>query len=132
MSDVLETYSKELADHLSIDEFNLKDVQLQLPGRKHIWVGRLMRHKLELNRLRNKKKDKLVEVTKKIQEQSNIRLSLPAAVKVAENSDFIKNINSEIEENILLIDYLEKVEKIMSSIGFDIRNIIEIQKLETQ
>ena len=48
------------------------------------------------------------------------------------NSDFIKNINSEIEENILLIDYLEKVEKIMSSIGFDIRNIIEIQKLETQ
>jgi hypothetical protein len=91
-----------------------------------------MRHKLELNQLRNKKKDKLVEVTKKIQEQSNIRLSSPAAVKVAENSDFIKNINSEIEENIILIDYLEKVEKIMSSIGFDIRNIIEIQKLETQ
>ena len=132
MSDILETYSKELTDHLSIDEFNLKDVQLQLPGRKHIWVGRLMRHKIELNRLRNKKKDKLVEVTKKIQEQSNIRLSSPAAVKVAENSDFIKNINPEIEENILLIDYLEKVEKIMSSIGFDIRNIIEIQKLETQ
>ena len=132
MSDILETYSKELADHLSIDEFNLKDVQLQLPGRRHIWVGRLMRHKLELNQLRNKKKDKLVEVTKKIQEQSNIRLSSPAAVKVAENSDFIKNINSQIEENIILIDYLEKVEKIMSSIGFDIRNIIEIQKLESQ
>lgn len=132
MSDILETYSKELVDHLSIDEFNLKDVQLQLPGRRHIWVGRLMRHKHEVNILRKKKKDKLVEVTKKIQEQSNVRLSSPAAEKVAANSDFIKNINSEIEENMLLIDYLERVEKIMSSIGFDIRNIIEIQKLETQ
>ena len=59
MSDILEAYSKELVDHLSIDEFNLKDVQLQLPGRRHIWVGRLMRHKHEVNILRKKKKDKL-------------------------------------------------------------------------
>ena len=54
------------------------------------------------------------------------------AEKVAENSEIVKKINSNIQEQYLVIEYLEKVEKIMGSIGFDIRNIIEIQKLETQ
>ena len=102
-----------------------------LPGRKHIWVGRLMRHKRELNQLKDLKKEKIATLTRAVQEQSNVRLTTPNAEKVAENSETIKDINKRIQEQILLIDYLEKVEKIMSSIGFDIKNIIEINKLET-
>tara|TARA_R100000322_G_scaffold151564_1_gene108969 strand:+ start:2569 stop:2967 length:399 start_codon:yes stop_codon:yes gene_type:complete len=132
MSEIIQNYQKELNDHLVIDEFTLKDVQLQLPGRRHIWVGRLMRHKHEVNQLKKSKTEKLANLTKKIQEQSNVRLSTPAAEKVAENTELIKQINSDIVEQYLVIEYLEKVEKIMGSIGFDIRNIIEIQKLETQ
>jgi len=132
MSDVLTNYQKELNEHLVIDEFTLKDVQLQLPARKHLWVGRLMRHKHELNQLKKEKIEKLSDLTKVIQEQSNVRLSTPAAEKVAANTNNIKEINNKIQEQYVLIEYLEKVEKIMSSIGFDIRNIIEIQKLETQ
>ncbi len=132
MSEIIQNYQKELNDHLVIDEFTLKDVQLQLPGRRHIWVGRLMRHKHEVNQLKKNKTEKLADLTKKIQEQSNVRLSTPAAEKVAENTELIKQINSDIVEQYLVIEYLEKVEKIMGSIGFDIRNIIEIQKLETQ
>ncbi|MCP4160863.1 MAG: hypothetical protein GY760_12395 [Deltaproteobacteria bacterium] len=132
MSDIIQNYQKELNEHLVIDEFTLKDVQLQLPGRRHIWVGRLMRHKHEVNQLKKKKTENLADLTRKIQEQSNVRLSTPAAEKVAENTEQIKKINSDLLEHYLVIEYLEKVEKIMSSIGFDIRNIIEIQKLETQ
>ena len=132
MSEVLTNYQKELNEHLVIDEFTLKDVQLQLPARKHLWVGRLMRHKHELNQLKKEKIEKLSDLTKVIQEQSNVRLSTPAAEKVAANTNNIKEINNKIQEQYVLIEYLEKVEKIMSSIGFDIRNIIEIQKLETQ
>ncbi len=132
MSDILTNYQKELNQHLVIDEFTLKDVQLQLPGRRHIWVGRLMRHKHELNQLKKEKTDTLIDLTKVIQEQSNVRLSTPAAEKVAANTDNIKDLNNKIQEQYIIIEYLEKVEKIMTSIGFDIRNIIEIQKLETQ
>ena len=131
MSDTLDKYSQELEEHLSIDEFNLKNTQLMLPGRKHIWVGRLMRHKRELNQLKDLKKEKIATLTRAVQEQSNVRLTTPNAEKVAKNSETIKDINKRIQEQILLIDYLEKVEKIMSSIGFDIKNIIEINKLET-
>ena len=58
MLEIIEKYQEELKDHLTIDEFNLKDTQLQLAGRKHIWVGRLMRHKHELNTLQRQKKEK--------------------------------------------------------------------------
>ena len=69
MSEIIQNYQKELNDHLVIDEFTLKDVQLQLPGRRHIWVGRLMRHKHEVNQLKKNKTEKLADLTKKIQEQ---------------------------------------------------------------
>ena len=93
MSEIIHKYQEELNQHLVIDEFTLKDVQLQLPGRRHIWVGRLMRHKHELNQLKKQKIASLTDLTGKIQEQSNVRLSTPAAEKVAGNSEIIKKIN---------------------------------------
>ena len=131
MSDTLDQYNNELKEHLVLDEFNIKDAQMKLPGRKHLWVGRLMRHKQEKNNLIAKKKQMIEKLTKSIQEQSTVRLSVPAAGKVAWNTEPIKKINSEIAEHKLLIEFLEKVEKIMSGISYDIKNIIEIQKLET-
>lgn len=131
MSDTLDQYNNELKEHLVLDEFNIKDAQMKLPGRKHLWVGRLMRHKQEKNNLIAKKRQLIEKLTKSIQEQSTVRLSVPAAEKVAWNTEPIKKINSEIAEHELLIEFLEKVEKIMSGISYDIKNIIEIQKLET-
>ena len=131
MSDTLDQYNNELKEHLVLDEFNIKDAQMKLPGRKHLWVGRLMRHKQEKNNLIAKKKQMVEKLTKSIQEQSTVRLSVPAAEKVAWNTEPIKKINLEISEHELLIEFLEKVEKIMSGISYDIKNIIEIQKLET-
>ena len=99
MSDTLDQYNNELKEHLVLDEFNIKDAQMKLPGRKHLWVGRLMRHKQEKNNLIAKKKQMVEKLTKSIQEQSTVRLSVPAAEKVAWNTEPIKKINSEIAEH---------------------------------
>ena len=131
MSDLLDQYNNELKDHLVLDEFNIKDAQMKLPGRKHLWVGRLMRHKQELNNLKSNKHKLLQKITKSIQESSAVRLSVPAAEKVAWNTEPIKEINLKINDQELIIEFLEKVEKIFSGMSYDIKNIIEIQKLET-
>ena len=73
----------------------------------------------------------MASLTKQVQEQSNVRLSSPAAEKVAQNSNTITTINEQIASELLCIDYLERVEKILSSVGFDLKNIVEINKLET-
>ena len=42
-----------------------------------------------------------------------------------------QKINEEMKENRLIIDFLEKGEKIFTGMSFDIKNITEIMKLET-
>jgi hypothetical protein len=41
------------------------------------------------------------------------------------------DIDSQIESTKNTIDFLERIEKIMSSLSFDIGNIIKIVQLET-
>jgi hypothetical protein len=48
-----------------------------------------------------------------------------------ESSEAIKKIDEEINQTQLMVEYLEKVEKIMSSITFDIGNAAKIMVLET-
>jgi hypothetical protein len=48
-----------------------------------------------------------------------------------ESNEKIVDINNQIYYNTLIIEYLEKVEKVLSSITYDIKNIVEIMKLET-
>ena len=131
MSSIIDQYNEELKEHLVIDELNIKDVQLRLPGRKHLWVGRLIRHKQELNDLKNKKGILITKLTKSIQESSAVRLSVPAAEKVAWNTEPMKELSRRMQEQELIIEFLEKVEKIFNGISYDIKNIVEIQKLET-
>ena len=64
-----------------------------------------------------------------------IRDSYKVAAAVAErqagNHQTIMKLDRKIKEERLLVEFLEKAEKIFSSMTFDIKNITEIVKLET-
>jgi ribosomal protein L17 len=127
----LEEYIKEMGNDVDLDEFNLKDTQLKLPALKHKWVGRLIRHKNELERYQSSRDVMIKQVAQEIIEQATYQVTLPSAQKAAEKHTTIKKIDENIREQKLIIDFLEKGEKIFSGMGFDIKNIIEIMKLET-
>jgi hypothetical protein len=130
MYEILNKYDVELSNILTIDEFNIKDIQLKLPGIKHIWAGRLIRHKKELLDVKENKKALLLSTIKSIQANEIVRVNALVAEKMANNSEQIKKINKTIEDLQLIIEFLEKVEKIMSSLSYDISNIIKIMQLE--
>lgn len=127
----LEEYIKEMGNDVDLDEFNLKDTQLKLPALKHKWVGRLIRHKNELERCKSSRDVMVKQVAQEIIEQATYQVTLPSAQKAAEKHSTIKKIDEDIREHRLIIDFLEKGERIFSGMGFDIKNIIEIMKLET-
>jgi hypothetical protein len=130
--DLFIKYQEEIKEDLQIDQINLMDRQLRAPALKHKWVARLMEQKRNKNKLEKNKKELKENVLKQL-ESGGIPTGVPkASIKEkVESSDIIKKINEEIEDVNLLIEYLEKVEKIFSSITYDIRNITEITKLET-
>ena len=51
--------------------------------------------------------------------------------EIVEKSPVLTEINEQIEENELIIEYLEKVEKIFSSTTYDLKNAIELMKMES-
>ena len=78
--------------------------------------------------MKNKKIKDAVEI---VRQESPVKLATPTLERAAEQSEEIKNINLEIREQETVIDLLERVERTMHSIGFDIKNLIELIKMET-
>ena len=64
-------------------------------------------------------------------ETSTYSVTLPTAMKAAEKHSRVKDVNEKIKECKLIIEFLEKGERIFSGMSFDIKNITEIMKLET-
>lgn len=129
--ELLEKYIKEMGDDVELNEFEMKDVQMKLPALKHKWVGRLVRHKGELERYQENRETALKQVAQEIIDTATYQVTLASAQKAAEKHASVKRIDENIKEHKLIIDFLEKSEKIFTSMSFDIKNIIEIMKLET-
>jgi hypothetical protein len=122
---------EEMVQDTSVDNFNLLDIQMKLPAIKHKWVGRLMRHKYVVKELRKEKELLIRDLTTKLISDSPVKIAEPIAEKKVSKVDSVLKIDAKIKETYLIIEYLEKVEKIFSSMTFDIKNVTEIMKLET-
>ena len=127
----LSNYIEELKQDCLVDEMNLKESSLLLPAKKAKWVSRLILEKNNFNKLEKDKKKQLNVVIDKIKQEAVASISAPVLRNVAEKHESILEIDEKIEESKNLIDFLERVEKVMSSMSFDIGNIIKIVQLET-
>lgn len=130
--DFFEKVKSQIDEDLKLDRINLLEKQLMLPAIKHKWVSRLIEHKRLKNQLENKKKQLKTELLKKIDDKT-LPTNLPklALEKKLENSETMTNINDQIKETEIIIEYLEKVENICRSLTYDIKNAVELEKLET-
>jgi hypothetical protein len=128
---LLERYIEEVKVDTKLDEFTIKDVQMRLPGLKHKWVGQLIRSKVTLNRLQKEKEKLKKEIVEKLKTESPVKMSDVAFERTAEGHERMKGLTSSIEELKIVIEYLEKVEKIFHSFTFDLRNAIQIMQMET-
>lgn len=128
--EILKKYISEINKELDINEMNLKEASMRAPARKHFWASRLINHKIELNNSK-KLKDSIVKaLVDKSASASPVALSKASLEKSIENTDEIRKINDEIKENEAILEYLEKVEKIYSSITYDIKNMVQMTSME--
>ena len=128
--ELLKKYIEEITKDLQLDDFNIKEAQMRLPARKHFWVARLIESKIKRNSLFREKRFLKKEVVKKVISDSPVRISQSAAESAAERHESISKLNESISEQDAIIEYLEKVEKIMGQMHWEIKNIIDINKME--
>lgn len=125
---LLQTYIEDVTEDLKIDEMNVKEVALRLPGRKHFWVARLVIHKQEKLKLERD----MLRLQKAVASQSNLPIaaSEDTRMKIASAHEQVVKIKEQIQELDLLIEFLEKTERVFSNVTWDIRNIVKIQENE--
>ena len=128
--ELLKKFIEDVGKDLVLDDFNLKEAQMRLPARKHFWVARLMETKIKRGELTKKKAQLKKNITKEVIATSPVKISQSSAEHAAERHDSLQSISSKIYECNMIIEYLEKVEKVMGQMGFDIKNIIDVQKME--
>lgn len=122
-------YKEAIEKDLKIDQFNIHNKVNDIPSLKHYWVAKLIESKIEVKQLEKKKK----ELIKKVNESAEVGLKLSTASmnNVISKSPVIAEINEQIEELELIIEYLEKAEKIFNSTTYDLKNAIELMKMES-
>lgn len=120
----------EINKDLVIDEFNIKEAQMRTPARKHFWAARLIESKIRHNQLLKQEKNLRQTLNKKIKEETPVNFTNQHIDNIINNHPDFINIQSQIDETKVIIEYLEKVEKILSTLHWEIKNIIEIQRLE--
>lgn len=130
MNEIFEKYNLELQEDTLLDQMNIRDQQLKLPGIKHKWVGRLINHKQKVNKLKKVKELAREKAMEEISAGSVVRISNPVLERKADNDNLVKKVDEQIDNEKLIIVYLEKVEKIFNSMTFDVKNVVDIMKLE--
>lgn len=122
-------YKEAIEKDLKLDQFNIHNKVNEIPSLKHYWVGKLIESKIELKQLQRKKNELIKKVNEA--EEIGLKLSINEAKKALAKSPVLAEINENIEDLEMVIEYLEKVEKIFSSTTYDIKNAIELMKMET-
>lgn len=124
-------FKMELDEDLKLEDFNIKDTQLKLPGIKHKWVARCIQKKIDRNKLKKIRLEAIEKMVNKIRSDGPVMVSDKTLALQAEATDIIKRIDEKLTELDFIIEYLEKVEKITSMMTYDIKNLTEIYKKET-
>jgi len=128
---LIDKYNADIKKYVTVDEFNMKQIQMDLPATRHYWVGRLMHHKQEILKLKSLRKEAQKKIADKLEHESPVGLNPKTLEQAQQNHPVIAKIDGQIAEHDLIVEYLGKIEANFRSISFDIKNLIEIVKLET-
>jgi hypothetical protein len=127
----LQQYHDDIKEQITVNEFNMKEVQLGLPGARHFWVSRLMHHKQEIFKLKKLKKQAKQKIVERMIADTPVGLTSKTTDIASDEHPVVQKIDDQIIENELLVEYLSKIESNFRSVSYDIGNIIKIIQLET-
>ena len=131
VGDIINQYLDEAKLDTDLDRLEVINTQERLVNNKHKWSARLINHKINLSNFKFKRSSALEEKITEFQNTEPVRVNRSIAEKAVRNKKEIKVLDLKIANEQLIIDYLENIYKNISFTN-DIKNLVELMKLETQ
>lgn len=119
---------KEIEQDLKIDRMNMDEKILKIPSIKHYWIAELYRSKIQIQKLENYKKERIKEIQNSL--VTEIGLSKSSITAQLNSDEKIMKINSKLEELRIIVDYLEDAKFVFGRVTDDLKNRIELEKVE--
>ena len=132
IDEIIEQYTIESSIDTNIDRLNVTEVQEKLVNNKHKWSARLINHKIKLNKYRNQRFTILEEKIEEYQNTQPVMVNKSIAEKAVSKKKDIRVIDNKIENEILIIQHVENIYKNISFATNDIKNLVELMKIEMQ
>ena len=132
VDDIINQYLDEANLDTNLDRLDVSITQEQLVNNKHKWSARLINHKINLNNFKLKRTSILEEKITEFQNTEPVKVNRSIAEKAVQNKKEIRVLDLKIKNEQLIIDYLENIYKNISFATNDIKNLVELMKLETQ
>jgi len=132
IGDIINQYLEEASIDTNLDRLDVTTTQEQLVTNKHKWSARLINHKISLNKFKQQRGTLLERFVTEYQDNEPVRVNKSIAEKAVEKRKEIKSLDTKIQNELLVISFLENIYKNISFATNDIKNLVELMKLETQ
>ncbi len=120
---------QDIEKDIKIDRMNMDEKSLQIPSIKHYWIAELYRSKIKIQALERKKKD-LFKAFAESDRVMEIGLSKDAIQRQFNSTKKVQEINEQLEELKIIVEYLEDAKYVLGRVTDDLKNRIELEKVE--
>ena len=120
---------QDIEKDIKIDRMNMDEKSLQIPSIKHYWIAELYRSKIKIQALERKKKD-LFKAFAESDRVMEIGLSKDAIQRQFNATTKVQEINENLEELKIIVEYLEDAKYVLGRVTDDLKNRIELEKVE--
>ena len=126
---VLANYIKELSEDVKLTEYNLREKSLTCSSIWAKWLSYLHLEKENLQRISDAKKKILAKKMASTKTTDSV-LRMKSEDKIVENDETMKKLASLAKQTQDNIDYIERALGILSNFGYQLRNVVEVFKLQ--
>jgi hypothetical protein len=127
--EVIKKYQAQYEEFAALTDFNLEERSKRVPAEKHFWVCRLIDAKIERDRLFKLKATTKQNMQQKLLKDAPVALNKQYLDEV-EKSPSVEAINEKIRDLDFTVEYLDRVVQQITFIAQDIKNIVEIKKMQ--
>lgn len=118
-------------EDLRIDRLNINEKAMKLPAIKHFWIAKFIRAKIELKK-RQAEKTNVFKTLKESDKFNEIGLSQDSIKRKLASHPKMIELDNRITELEMIIDYLSEAKFVLAAATQDIKNSVELIKLEEQ
>lgn len=127
--ELLRKYQQQYEEFCAIDSFNLEDRARRVPAEKHFWVCRLVDAKILRDKLIKQKSRIKSGIEQKLINESPVKMD-KSFINMIDDAPSLENLNEKIKEQEYIIEYLDLLVRQVTYIAQDIKNIVDIARME--